>query len=419
MHSESDRARIDDARVPRLAAGWERKGRSMSPEEAFLLSRVDGSTPWTLLREIGGLPPKQVDRCLERWLVEGILEVPRAAKESRGDGGTREEASGLDPSLERWVDPHLDVPESLQRRVLAADAALDRPYHELLGVPRDADAKAIKRAYFSLSKEFHPDRYFRREIGDFKPRFERVFKKIVEAYELMSDPITRAEIERTLPPEALRSEAAGGEEGAESGPAMRRRRREMLERLRRQFRLPEKLLAERRVQARNFSAASRVAAAKERWLEAAASARLAIAFDPAESDYKRAFAEIQGQVHCIRAGELQEKAEAALEAHAAHEALRLYEEVLHYQPGDAEAHSRAAIAALEADEVDRALEYAEHACELEPDQAGHHVSRARVLRRQRLREGAREALDTALRLDPRHREAREEMSALRRLGRRR
>ena len=375
--------------------------------------------------QIGGLPPEEVDRCLERWMAAGILEMPQAqeAPEAEPPAGCRaasaEGGDELDASLEQWVDPRLDLPESLQRRILALDATLERrSYHQLLGVAWDDDSKAIKRAYFALSKEFHPDRYFRRQIGDYKPRLERVFKKIVEAYELMSDPTTRAELQRTLAPEALTPSTAAAE-GGEPVLSTQRRRRELLDRLRRQFRIPEKVLAERRIKARTFYDASRVASARENWLEAAASVRLAIAFDPAENEYKRGFAEIQAQVHQVRARELQERADQALEAHDANEALRLYEEILHYRPGDGDAYRRASLVALEASDPDQALEYAEEACELEPDQPAHHVALGRVLRRLRDRDRARVALEKALELDPHHREAREELAALRRAARRR
>ena len=58
----------------------------------------------------------------------------------------------------------------------------------LLGVEPGADRRTIKRAYFKLSKEFHPDRYFRKEIGDYAERLERIFKKVLEAHEMLSDP---------------------------------------------------------------------------------------------------------------------------------------------------------------------------------------------------------------------------------------
>src|SRR5262245_7939411 len=179
-----------DPRVPRLAAGWERRSSALSPREGFLLSRIDGRTSWTLLREIGGLPPDEVDRCLERWLAEGLLEVVEPA--ARPAPAARKGAS------ERSLDPSLDLPLERQREILALEARLDRPYHELLGVGLDADDRAIKRAYFALSKKFHPDRYFRQRIGHFGKRLERIFEKLVEAYELLSDPSTRAELERSL-----------------------------------------------------------------------------------------------------------------------------------------------------------------------------------------------------------------------------
>ena len=65
-----------EKQVPQLAPGWERRGTHGSrPAEGFLLSRIDGTTPWTLLREIGGLAPGEADRCLERWVAEGLVIV--------------------------------------------------------------------------------------------------------------------------------------------------------------------------------------------------------------------------------------------------------------------------------------------------------------------------------------------------------
>jgi molecular chaperone DnaJ len=34
---------------------------------------------------------------------------------------------------------------------------ISRDYYEVLGVPRDADAKAIKNAFRQLARRYHPD----------------------------------------------------------------------------------------------------------------------------------------------------------------------------------------------------------------------------------------------------------------------
>ena len=58
-------------------------------------------------------------------------------------------------------------------------------YYDLLGVGRDADADALKRAYRSKARKYHPD------INK-EPGAEDRFKEIGRAYEVLSDPQTRA-----------------------------------------------------------------------------------------------------------------------------------------------------------------------------------------------------------------------------------
>src|SRR5262245_46268506 len=281
--------------IPHLVDGWETQGLRLTPSEGFLLSRIDGVTPWTALRQIAGMPAEDVDACLERWIAQGIVAVAPGA--AAGDGAAAHgEASELDPTLELSLD--------LQRSILAFEVGLDRPYHLLLGVPPDADLRTIKRSFFALSKQYHPDRYFRRRVGAFGPRLERIFKRVALAYEMLSDPAVRAELERMpappAPPEpaspkartrAGRAEPAGGRAdrartaaaaaaAAAAARPRRSRRRENLDRLRRQFRIPEEALAERRFKARRLRDSAQTAARAGRHGEAASAIRLAIAFDP-------------------------------------------------------------------------------------------------------------------------------------------
>jgi len=58
-------------------------------------------------------------------------------------------------------------------------------YYELLGVPRNADADTLKRAYRRLARQYHPD-------VNKDPGAEDRFKEIGRAYEVLSDPQTRA-----------------------------------------------------------------------------------------------------------------------------------------------------------------------------------------------------------------------------------
>src|SRR5688572_23719551 len=58
-------------------------------------------------------------------------------------------------------------------------------YYQLLGVPRDADAEQIKKAYRKLALQHHPDK------NEGSPEAEERFKEITQAYEVLRDPEKR------------------------------------------------------------------------------------------------------------------------------------------------------------------------------------------------------------------------------------
>ncbi len=64
---------------------------------------------------------------------------------------------------------------------------MPRDYYEVLGVDKSADADAIKKAYRSLAKKYHPD-----VSTEPKEVAEAKFKEISEAYEVLSDPEKRS-----------------------------------------------------------------------------------------------------------------------------------------------------------------------------------------------------------------------------------
>ncbi len=62
--------------------------------------------------------------------------------------------------------------------------ATTRDYYEILGLPRDADERAIKSAFRRLARELHPD------VSD-HPEAQERFREAAEAYEVLSKAETR------------------------------------------------------------------------------------------------------------------------------------------------------------------------------------------------------------------------------------
>src|SRR5689334_7037130 len=83
---------------------------------------------------------------------------------------------------------------------------IEKDYYAALGVAKDADAAAIKKAYRKLARDLHPDK------NPGNTEAETRFKEVSEAYDVLSDEKRRAEYD-----DARRLFAGGGRPGGFSG----------------------------------------------------------------------------------------------------------------------------------------------------------------------------------------------------------
>jgi hypothetical protein len=232
----------------RVSPGFDPLKAQVGPDEYFVLSRIDGTQTLrevllstglpvdrgiaivTKLRSIGALllpgetaapmpamaptkpgrantatpsapltPPSGVPAIAARQPVPPTGN-PWDPPTARGHGTGRIPAASERPP----AAPTLDDPTEAEREALAepCDLALDDRVlilamarlvdagdpHALLGVAEGADAKAVKRAYFKLSKEIHPDRYYGKQLGSFRARLTVVFEAVKRGYTRLTDP---------------------------------------------------------------------------------------------------------------------------------------------------------------------------------------------------------------------------------------
>lgn len=133
----------------------------------------------------------------------GAPDPARQSANEKSSAGKPSAASGFAPDLvqRNWTipfdkfvcdpedlreGPELDVDQ--KQVVLYFHHHLRRvTYYQLFKVEPAADPATIRNAYFTLSKAFHPDRWFRRDIGSFASRIEDIFKWVNRANGVLSN----------------------------------------------------------------------------------------------------------------------------------------------------------------------------------------------------------------------------------------
>lgn len=116
--------------------------------------------------------------------------------------------SKLDPDAAEAEEKEKQV-----REMEIRDFNLAVDYYNLLGVQKAATQDEIKKAFRFLARKFHPDKNEHLSKED-KDRGEEIFKKLNEAYGVLSDPKKRARYDQLRQP---------ANESASGGPSKRER----------------------------------------------------------------------------------------------------------------------------------------------------------------------------------------------------
>jgi curved DNA-binding protein CbpA len=209
--------------LPQLTSGVNIRELPIGPEEAFVLSRVDGASSQADIAAATNFAPSDVARMLARLASLGAITFG-AARPASGTppvrpNPTRSGAYRIGPVTETQEPRASHHPAAADESAAAAaeptelvDLTLEQQrdlsalherlstadHYQLLGVEPQADGKAIRAAYYDFVRLFHPDRFFGKNLGSYKPKLTQVFARLTEAYETLNRSQTRAEYDRYL-----------------------------------------------------------------------------------------------------------------------------------------------------------------------------------------------------------------------------
>lgn len=180
--------KVQPAKDPQLRF----QGVNLLPAEAFVLSRVDGPLAIEEILAMGGLPENETLRALCGLVSAGIIEYcepirDTAQRKTAARTSTNQQSNGNESEAK--------IREEILR---TASFYNNADYYEVLGVTRSATPDEIKKAYYSLAKKFHPDRYHRSLEVDIRSKLETIFAKVSEAYEVLKNSEAREKYDQKI-----------------------------------------------------------------------------------------------------------------------------------------------------------------------------------------------------------------------------
>jgi curved DNA-binding protein CbpA len=243
----------------------------------------------------------------------------------------------------------VDIALELRRYLTDVSARLATVDHySLLEVPRDADEKTIKRAYFRLSALLHPDRFFKKRLGKYKAMLQRVFAQLTTAYETLSSKERRAKYDAALASQPAGFIAAPAPAPSApppsppstppaADPTAQGKRQAAVDALKQRF-------LDARASARQHAESAARARAAGDFVSAAEAYRSALRYAPGDATLKAALDEVE-RAGSARVAESRRQ-QALLEERYGHwaEAAASWRKVAELCPDDEEARSRHASA---------------------------------------------------------------------------
>ena len=186
-----------------------------TPEEAYVLSRLEGITNAENLVMFCGLPEEQTKRILYAlWFGgavrrfnhktafdEQTIRQFHAAKFAQRNAESRMHSAELKPAEPVKVEEpkRKDEDQRIKHEIIDEQKAVEtflkrvttaKTFYQVLDLPNNADAAEIKQTYFKLAKQFHPDK-FHAAGGDLYASLQSAFSRLAQSYETLKDQKTR------------------------------------------------------------------------------------------------------------------------------------------------------------------------------------------------------------------------------------
>jgi curved DNA-binding protein CbpA len=155
-----------------------------SPQDQKMLSMIDGKRTIKELIDSSSVGTFEALKTLYALWSTGTIEEKEKVIEKPEEAVT----------VEDILKPFPEEEEAFVKRVDELYSNIEKlTANELLEINKNSDAETIKKNYYRLAKEFHPDRYFASNNPEIKDKLPAIFDAISQAYMLLKDDDARKE----------------------------------------------------------------------------------------------------------------------------------------------------------------------------------------------------------------------------------
>lgn len=167
---------------------------NLTPSEGFILSRLDQATPLRELIAVSGLRELDAARTIYGLTLGGFLE--RECPLSVLDTPSTRPATVT--SEDRDQEPTSTEGQKLDLDAFLARVEAAGTHYEVLSINDTAPADQIKTGYYTMARNYHPDRFHLKAGTPLHARIETAFARITQAYEILTDSKRRSAYDAKL-----------------------------------------------------------------------------------------------------------------------------------------------------------------------------------------------------------------------------
>ncbi len=279
-------------------------------------------------------------------------------------------------------------------------------HYDVLGVAPSATRAEIEAAFHAFARNWHPDRFFSRDLGDLALPLEEVFVAATRAFRVLGDVAQRTSYDRSLVesgrmprvPASSSAPAAPRPAGvAPVGASLPPRPRSAA------FQQVQGQVMERIQKARGLVKQAREDMAAGQWARAESNLKLALGWDPQDAEAKALMDQTTRHANVQRAKVWMAQAESEESIGRSREALALYKRVAETEPDDAAFWLKLGRLCVSVEQDDRAAINAfRKAVLLSPQDVDSNLALAEAYVRVGLTAPAKRCAETVLAVDPKN-----------------